>query len=198
MKHLNRFLLSLFFMWIFYSSAVAQSFTGIYPASSFLKGTNGSLLQEVKSGYEEDGSPYYPEKYKEAIFVLNDGKGYSGIRARINLMENQLLFLAENGAEMMSTSPVKIVIFRDSSNRKAPTEVIFQNEFPSIDQQTGISYYQVLDTGNVKLLQYRKVTYLDKKGYLTETITRVYQETDTYYLFSEKKELSGLRKEKIL
>lgn len=190
-----KFSLALFSIMLWQGFARAQNMTGIYPASSFLKGTNGSLLQDVKSEYETDGSPFYPDKYKESIFVLTDGKGYTGIKAKINLMENQLLFLSENGNEMIATSPVKIVIFRDPSDKNT-ADIIFEKGFPPIDQQTDASFYEVLDTGKVKLLKYHRVSYIDKKGYLTETVTRVFNESNDYYLFSDKKGISRIEKGK--
>jgi hypothetical protein len=161
----------------------------------FMTDVSGKPLM-VRSEYRVVGSPYYPEKYYLADIILNSGKKYIGIRARLNLMDNELLFMTPDGTEMTLTSPVLKIVFTDPYNNKAMLNITFQKNFPAIDQQTAESYYEVLDSGSVKLLKYHKITYDDRKGYNEATMTRYFQETNLYYLYSEKTGMVKLEKGK--
>lgn len=111
-------------------------------------------------------------------------------------MDNELLFITPDGIEMAATSPVQKIIFTDPSDNGVMLNITFQKNFPAIDKQTAESYYEVLDTGNVKLLKYHKITYDDRKGYGEATTTRFFQEAEIYYLYSEKTGIVRLEKGK--
>ena len=153
----------------------------------------GGLITDVsgkpiylKVEYTIEGSPFYPKDYYRASIYTREGKVYEEINVRFNVMDNLLLMKQDDGTELVVTSPVSRVIFTD---RDPPGMLnsVFAKGFPRTGQQNEQTYYEMLDSGRVKLLKHRSASYDDKTYYGLAGITRVFEIKVTYYLFAEGK-----------
>lgn len=150
----------------------------------------------LKVTYNMEGSPFYPTEYTKADIYIKSGKVYPSIATRFNMEENTLLLKLDDGNELVVTTPVPRIVFRDTGLNGQMLGVVFENGFPAADKQTTSTYYQVVDSGKIKLLRYYSVTYLDKKEYGQASITRIYDMKETWYMFLPDKTMHKLEKGK--
>lgn len=137
----------------------------------------------LKVEYNTEGSPYFPADYNRADVYTKSGKRYQGLGVRLNLFDRMLLMKMKDGSEIeLISSTVSKVVFTDTFYTPTLGNIIFMNGFTPVEKQTAESFYQVLDSGKVKLLKYYSVNYTDKKEYGQASITRVYTQSAACYI----------------
>jgi hydroxymethylpyrimidine pyrophosphatase-like HAD family hydrolase len=125
--------------------------TGKWGSQIFLSDVNGRAFENKYADIV--GSAYFLPDYKYASIVLTDGRNYDNVKAKVNLVENEIVFIASNGAEgYIGKGQVSLISFSDST-KQGVTKYIFQAGFPKIDNQTILSFYQVLCSGKASLLK---------------------------------------------
>lgn len=142
---------------------------------------NGQPLY-LRVEYNVEGSPFHPDHYYIATLFLSTRKAYTGIRVKMNLLENTILYTTPGGEEFVLTNPVQRVVFTDTSENNFMKGVVFERGYAPVDKQDQGTYYEVLDSGKVMLLKYYAVSFTDKKNYGSASITRAFQETASYYI----------------
>jgi hypothetical protein len=136
----------------------------------------------LKTEYVIDGSPYFPEEHMRTVIILKSGKIYPTVKSRLNLYDNVLIILREDGAEQMLSGSISKVIYESVPAGQGTRTVVFQTGFPAIDGHDNTTYYEVLDSGKLKLIKHSKVSYTDKRGYAEASITREFKKMETYYV----------------
>ena len=124
----------------------------------------------------------HPDEYFRANIYLRYGKIYTGVFVKFNLQENLVLYKLPDGSEMSASVAIKRIIFTDTSENWILYNTIFENGFPPIDKQNENTYYEVMDSGKVKLLKYHSVIFTDKKYYGQASMTRIFDQSETYYI----------------
>jgi len=166
--------------------------------NTFANDINGRPMY-LKTEYVADGSPYLYEDYCMAEITAMNGKVYSNVKAKINLQEKLLLYLLDNGEEMIMTSPIKKIKFYNYiSNGTAYPERTFQSHLTALNAE-GAAIYEVLaEDSAATLLKQITVTYNDSKGYGEATITRTFKKSEQYFaaIPSRSKELKKIEKNK--
>ena len=181
MKKICVLLIQFFFAFVI--EAQSSRFTVDYNnAQQFMEDVMGRPIY-LKVEYNIEGSPFYPEEYLRANVYVRNGKIYTGIYVKFNLQENLLLYKQADGTEMSAAIPIQRVIFTDTSNGWVFYNSIFESGFPSINNQNENTFYEVLDSGKVKLLKYHTVKFTDKKYYGQASITRVFEQSEFYYAY---------------
>lgn len=142
---------------------------------------NGRPLY-LKTEYVADGSPYLYEEYCLAEIISMNGTVYKNVKAKINLLEKQLLYMIDNGMEMIVTTPVKrIKFFNYISNGVAYPERVFESHLTALNAE-GAPIYEVLaEDSAATLLKQTVVTFSDSKGYGEATITRTFKRREIYF-----------------
>lgn len=138
----------------------------------------------ISTNFTIDGSPFIPSRFYKATVYLKDGNFYENQLVKLYLPENLVLFLGKNQKEMITNDPVFKVMFTDSEHDVLG--MVFESDFPAIDKLTKKTFYQVLETGKVKLLKHILVDFMDQKGQPESYITRYYTQKNTYYLSTNK------------
>lgn len=157
-------------------------------SNAFLQDVNGHPMM-LRSAYAIEGSPFFHGDYCTANLKVRNGKSYNGIRLKLNLQENLVIYDAGDGKEMVSVTPIERILFTDCSD--LPKNTVLQSGFPAVDAQTANSFYQLLDSGRLQLLKHIGVNYKDIKYYGSNQTTRVFTQKETYYVYSPEK---GMRK----
>lgn len=158
----------------------------------FMSEANGKPLYS-RNDLATQGSPYFSSEYCTANLKVRNGKMYAGIKVKINLEENLVIYDAGDGKEMVASSPIdKVEFFNCSEETK---NKILVSGFPSIDQQDQSSFYVLLDSGAVQLLKSISVSYRDVKFYSEPNMTRVYEKKENYYAYSPGKGMMRLTKD---
>ncbi|MFM1756707.1 MAG: hypothetical protein RL621_1680 [Bacteroidota bacterium] len=134
-----------------YAQRNTISTTGKWGQQIFLSDVNGQAFTNKYDGIA--GSVYDQTEYQLAKITLKDGRVYNDVKARINLLEHEVNFIASNGQEGylgkgMATELVYTVPKEFGQDLK-----VFQCGFPPIDNQNRISFYQILLNGKTSLLK---------------------------------------------
>lgn len=150
----------------------------------------------LRVAYNLEGSPLYPADYTRADIFVKSGKKYPDILSKFNFLENTLLVKLDDGNELVITTPVPRIVFTDTGVNGKMLGAVFENGFPPIDNHPSNHYYEVIDSGRIKLLKYISVTYMDRKDYGQASITRVYEQKEAFYLFLPDNTIHKLSKGK--
>ena len=125
------------------------STTGKWGQQIFLSDVNGQAFVNKYEGIS--GSVYDQTEYQLAKIILKDGRVYNDVKTRINLLEQEVNFIASNGQEgFLGKGMASEIAYED--NNVSQTK-IFQCGFPPIDNQDRISFYQILLNGKASLLK---------------------------------------------
>ncbi len=147
----------------------------------------------MHADYLIEGTPFFSNDYCTARIKLRKGKTYNGIKVKLNLQENLVVYDMGDGKEMAATSAVEKIFFYDCKDSlKSKT---FVSGFEPIDQQNENSFYQLLDSGAVLLLKYFQISFRDTKYYGSPNTTRVFEQKEIYYASVPGKGLLPLKKD---
>lgn len=111
---------------------------------------------------------------------------YNGIKLKLNLEEQKIIFEVEDGKAFVLSVPVSRVELGCTGSSQA---TVFRSGFTAIDKQNERSLYQVLDSGKVLLLKYTEIRFKDSKGYNSNEMTRSYRQLPSYYLWIPGKDM---------
>ena len=136
--------------------------------------TTGPNMQDISGKVilinklsEVEGSIFYKDSYLPATLTLENGVLVTGKSVKLNLQTNAVYYLDNNGAEWEAISKIKRIDFIES-------KAVFENGFPSVDNQNANTYYQVLIKGKASLLQCTHFSEGEYKPYnATVTIKRI-------------------------
>ena len=87
--------------------------TDVIPLNSFFT-VSGSPVVNVRFVRLVDGTPYFSEKWMNAVAISEKGERYRSPQARLDLFDNQLLFLNDNEREFICTIPLKELTLTDT------------------------------------------------------------------------------------
>lgn len=133
----------------------------------------GRPVNVPKENMEVEGSAYYPETaFKKATVFLTNRTFIKDIPIKIDLKDRRVFFINDRNEELVSIMPVKQIVFEDG--------VVMETGFDVSGKIPAGSFFQVLDTGKVKLLKYIEITYVDSKGYNSNTIVRQFFRKDVF------------------
>jgi hypothetical protein len=134
-----------------YGQRNSISTTSKWGQQIFLSDVNGQAFINQYEGIS--GSVYDQTAYQLAKITLKDGRVFNDVKARINLLEQEVNFIASNGQEgFLGKGMVSEIVYEDN-NASVQQPKIFQCGFPPIDNQNSISFYQILLNGKASLLK---------------------------------------------
>ena len=104
-----------------------------------------------------EGTAFFINEFKPATVKLRSGIVFEKVRARIDLCKQEVSFITDNNVEIVTSGEsVKEIILTDSllnTGHPENRDYKFRTGFPAIDNQNGLSFYQVLTEGNITLLK---------------------------------------------
>jgi len=142
---------SLFLATFSFAQRNSISTTSKWGQQIFLSDVNGQAFVNIYEGI--NGSVYDQTEYQLAKITLKDGRVYNDVKARINLLEHEVNFIASNGQEGFLGKGMASEIAYLDSKVEAQDVKVFQCGFPPIDNQNRISFYQILLNGKTSLLK---------------------------------------------
>ena len=133
------------------AQANSVSTTGKWGQQIFLSDVNGGAFENKYA--DINGSAYLFPDFKFATIELADGRKYANVKARLNLVEHEVNFIASNGEEgYIGKGMVKSFLINDTTRQGIKT-YSFQTGFPKTDNQTVIHFYQILASGKIALVK---------------------------------------------
>lgn len=103
-----------------------------------------------------EGTPYLSDTWMTGRVVSNTGKEFSGQMIKLDLLNNELHFINNNGSELISNISAKEIWLHDSISGTNYHLIHTSSFTPEIKGQN--HWYQLLDSGKVRLYKaYQKV-----------------------------------------
>ena len=169
-----------FFIIAFSFGSFAQSRTlGETGPNAFWADMSGRPLY-LQENYIAEGSPYFLDKYYFAKVTMVNGKVYKDIQVKVNILDNQVLYLTDDDKEMVSTSAIKRIRFDNISTEDGFQNLVLESFNGGLNMEK-TPVYQVLDSGKYSLLKKIAVTYIDSKGYGQSLVTRSFEHSETLF-----------------
>ena len=169
-----------FFIIMYSFGSFSQSRTpGESGPNAFWADMSGRPLY-LQENYVAEGSPYFHDKYYLAEVTMVNGKVYKDIQVKVNILDNQVLYLTDDNKEMLSTSAIKRIRFFNISAEDGIQNVVLESFNGGLNMEK-TPVYQVLDSGKYSLLKKISVTYIDSKGYGQSLVTRSFERTETLF-----------------
>ena len=142
---------------MFVQSGMAQAntigTTGKWGSQIFLSDVNGRAFENKYA--DITGSAYFLPDYKYSTIYMSDGRKYENVRAKLNLVEHEVAFVDSKGQEgYIGKGLVSNIIINDTTSTGI-NGYIFSSGYSKIDNQTNLSFYQLLKPGGiVELLKF--------------------------------------------
>jgi len=134
----------------------------------------------LKSNYNTEGSPFLFEDYLPATLIALDGKSYSNIMVKLNLVDKEIYYRLPDGKEMVSTTPVKEIIFDIMpTSYPWPGSLTITSLYSAVNEK-GAAICIVCANGTLKLVRKINVTYKDVQEYGNTNTTRVFTRKDYF------------------
>jgi hypothetical protein len=156
--------------------AQSYSHVGESNGNPFLSDVNGRPLL-IAANYATEGSPFFLNEYRPARIVLMDGKSYSYVKVKYNVAERLVQYLDKDGKEMIADKPVRTLELRTPETGEA---FLLESAGQALNS-AGAAVYQVLDSGNVRLLKKVVITSREDKPYTSASTTRVFDRKESLF-----------------
>jgi hypothetical protein len=155
--------------------------TGKWGSQIFLSDVNGRAFENKYDGIV--GSPYLLPDYKYATIYLNNGKQFDNVKAKINLEAHEIVFMDSKGQEgYIGKGLVRTIIIIDTTSTGI-NRYIFASGYPKMDNQTNLSFYQLLKPGGiVELFKYINKTIEERGNELSGEKSKEFITRETLYI----------------
>lgn len=133
-----------------------------------------------------NGTPFLNEEWQLAAVILANDVVAENVKVRLNLLENTLHYLDDEGKEMVSTQPIKSVVFKNAAN---DTSSVFVTKriVKEGGEKLPDSWMQLLQKGKASLLKMvHKELKDDPKQYGSATVTQSIVTEVRYYVWYQK------------
>ena len=142
----------------------------------FMVDANGRVLRP-SGDFNEEGSPYFFRDFLPGSVKILNGNTYHGLQLKINFHTNEIIFLDNEGNEMVVAQPVERVELNTETGKK-----VFKTGYGPVDDLDTNIFYEVLDSGAVSFLKYTKVTFSERQPYPNAKAIRTYRDRVFYYI----------------
>lgn len=142
-----------------------------------------------------EGSPFLFEDWTKGVVKLANGKTYSDVLLKYDLVADQLLFKdlkSDQALEFIDP----LVEFKLQATLAGNNDLLlFRNGYMAANGQSTTSFYKVLFDGGTQLLKRNEKRITETKEYSSASIVKKFDESETYYL-SRNKEVIKIKKDK--
>jgi len=138
------------------------------------------------------GNPYLFENWTEGTVRLTNGKSYTSVQLKYNLLRDELFF-KDIKTDQLLAFVIPVVEFKLNDNEK--NSILYRNGYKAIDNNTEKSYYQVLFDGGTQLLKRTSKKVNEEKPFSSASTIKSFEVLNFYYI-SNNNALIKIRKDK--
>jgi hypothetical protein len=138
------------------------------------------------------GYPYLFENWTEGTVKLSNGKSYTSVQLKYNLLRDELFF-KDIKTDQLLAFVIPVVEFK--LNDKEKNSILYRNGYKAIDDNTEKSYYQVLFDGGTQLLKRTSKKINEEKPFNSASTIKSFEVLNFYYI-SNNNTLIRIRKDK--
>lgn len=140
----------------------------------------GQPVSNTKYVRVVDGSPYLYPSFTQGRLMLSLGTVYTNIMLKLDLIDHSLHYVTPQGEELTAATPVKTIWLEDPLTRK---EIKLDNAaFIETTGKIEAGWYQLLDSGTVKLYKRHIKTIRENKPYGSATYEQYINNSYKYYI----------------
>lgn len=161
--------------------------------------TNAQLIQNDQGApflginyTDVKGHPYLFENWTEGTVKLSNGKSYTNVQLKYNLLRDELFF-KDIKTDQLLAFVIAVVEFK--LNDKEINSILYRNGYKAIDDNTEKSYYQVLFDGGTQLLKRTSKKINEEKPFNSASTIKSFEVLNFYYI-SNNNTLIRIRKDK--
>jgi hypothetical protein len=130
------------------------------------------------------------DDWKQGSVTFAQGSVLSGVELKFAIYGNQLYF--RKGDEMLAfVMPVKEFILNTSKTQSR----LFRSYYPSISENTGKTFYEVMTDGKIQLLRHMDRGVKDHKSY-NEPVKKKFVDKETWFVYLPDGTIHYLKKDK--
>jgi len=141
----------------------------------------GQLYTGIKYVRVTAGTPFFKEKFMHAVLFDFEGSRYRCNAARLNLLDNEINFLADDGKENTATTPIRSLVLTDDNNG-AQYSFVLGRELAPADRGLDNVWFEVLVNNETGLCLQMKKKIHETPAYGTATTDEDIMTIETYYL----------------
>lgn len=174
------------FLLLFISNSIAAQSNGLvvkgkWPSQVFISDVNG---RPFESRFDDvSGTPYFNASYKYGDITLKQGRKFTQVKMKINLVTQETVFVSANGIEgYMEAGMVKEISYADTT-AGGVLLYKFQTGFPAVDRQNDKHFYQVLAEGRCNLLRSIVKKVIERRNELSGEVVKEFESTENVYLY---------------
>jgi hypothetical protein len=146
---------------------------------------NGRPL--TNAAIDAQGTPYFLSNWKMGAIRLTDSRVFTAVPLKLDLEQQEVHYKRADGTDIdIQPGQVKQITITDTIAGILKTYQ-FLSGLPPIDNQTETSFYLLLDSGRVSLLEsLRKKLYQEKNAYAANFV-KEYRMYNDFYVVSDGK-----------
>lgn len=148
---------------------------------SVMDAATGQIFQPSKFVRVTSGSPFFKGQWFSARLFDADGTSYACRSVRLNLLDNEVNFLAPDGTELTARTAVKRIQLTDTVSSKNYL-FILGDQIPEADKLQAHTWLQVLVNGKVSLCLQQKKMIHESIAYGTSTTEEDINNIDLYFV----------------
>jgi hypothetical protein len=158
---------------------VGKTTTAGAPSNLFYA-VGGVAMNNAKYVAIVEGSAFFNEALLNGKIILSGGKIYADINLRLDLMDNTVHYMSPEGEELIATSPIKSIILIDPVSKKE--NKFDHSDFIGTGSKVEKGWYEMLDTGTVRLYKRHNKSIRENKPYGSATVEQYITTTYSYYM----------------
>ena len=174
--------MNFFFKGILCSALITLSIKSYGQQYVVMQDASGQVVSE-HNYIDIEGSPYLGTEWFKGNLILANHKTYKDIDLKYDEVKDKVFTKGVNNelialVDQVTEFSLKYPIMGETTSRT------FRLGYPNIAGTTAASYFEVLADGKTQLLKRSVKVVRENKEYNSATITRSFEESIKYYLFS--------------
>jgi hypothetical protein len=164
----------------------SPSFAQMFGGSSYLSDHNGSVLKPNKNTDGVQGNPYLTEDWCKGQIENRTGIKLDVEKLRFNIVQNRVEYEFNKQVYELSIPCIRFIIQLPSEDGRVGPH-LFQSGFPAVDEQNGMTFYEVVYNGKCKLLKLHKVILSEYAEPLSVNRIKRMRKISVWYVFNPAK-----------
>jgi hypothetical protein len=163
-------------------SEMQNGFSGL---KSFYNVVNSEPITAPNNPRQLEGTPYFSDMWMKGVITLSDGKSYSGQKLRLDLLENKVHFIDDDGKEKVCSDVVDKLVLLDTT-RDLAFAFVHSSSLPIHPDLRDFAWLESLGQGQARLFKYYKKELAEVSVYASNSIDRIKTQVRYYLLFDNK------------
>lgn len=142
-----------------------------------------------------EGSAYFIDSFCYANITTSKGTVYEHVKIKINLHSNEIQLVTYDQKEIIAQNGLIRNILLVDSSKSEPESYFFRSGYPDIEQNTELTFYEVLSDGAIQLLKYSKKEIEEIKNEVSGELRKEFSLHENFFVYTDGK-IKKLKRDK--